>query len=97
MYNSSTHPLSSSSLIMSLCEVSMALMSGVPPFTDWASMLPPASSRSLTTFSCILLAFLTRTIHKCADPFKGTFTYWYSHDELVFSGICVYSLTCSES
>ena len=46
-----TYPLSKSNLTIDFCEVSMALMSGVPPLSAWASMLAPESSNNLTTSS----------------------------------------------
>ena len=43
-----TYPLSISSLTISFCDVSIALMIGVPPFTDCASIFAPVSSSSFT-------------------------------------------------
>ena len=43
-----THPLSNSNFTMSLWQVSIALIRAVPPLTDWASMLAPASNSIFT-------------------------------------------------
>ena len=37
--------------MMVFCDVSIALISGVPPLQDWASMLAPALSNSFTSLS----------------------------------------------
>ena len=47
----SPYPLSNKSLTMSLCELSMALIIGVPPLKDCLSMIAPEFSSNLTTAS----------------------------------------------
>ena len=67
----------------------MALISGVPPLDDWASILAPASSNSLTKLSCKTPHKRTLfTLEKCAlyvaihcDTMQGCLsgsTYTYS-------------------
>ena len=46
-----SYPFSNNNLMILLCDVSIALINGVPPLNDWLSIQAPAPSNNFTNSS----------------------------------------------